>query len=89
MGRFEFAGEWAFPVSAAAVAIAALAVGVWADARFASSVLAIIGIPLAIAGIAVAMRPALKIPALAALATDAALIAYWIYDLVSTVHHGT
>jgi hypothetical protein len=86
---FEFAGEWALPLGAAALTAVALTVGIWADARFASSVLAIIGLPVAIAGAAVAERSSLRAVALAALATNAALVAYWIYDLVTTVHRGT
>jgi hypothetical protein len=89
MRSFESVGGRTVLVAALLVTVTAIAVGVWTDSRFASSVLAIVGLPLALGGAASASRRRLAALALAAFAADLALIAYWIYDLVSTVHRGT
>jgi hypothetical protein len=89
MRGFQPVAGGTFLVAALVVTVTAIVVGVWADSRFASSVLAIVGLPLALGAAASAARRRLAALALAAFAADLALVAYWIYDLVSTIHHGT
>jgi hypothetical protein len=69
---------------AAALALVAFGAAV-TNAPFASSVLAIVSMPIALLAAATSMQRTLVTVALAAFAADLAVVAYWVYELVAAI----
>jgi hypothetical protein len=71
-------------LAAAALALVAFGAAV-ANAPFASSVLAIVSMPIALLAAAASMQRTLVTVALAAFAADLAVVVYWVYELVAAI----